>query len=69
MSRVHNPRVIEELRDRIAHLESSAAQKAIVLPSGVREMDERLSGGGYSYQRGFARNGPDTSNGDLPSEQ
>ena len=49
MSRAHNPRVIEELRDRIAHLEGSAAKKAIVLPFGVREMDEHLPGGGLSY--------------------
>ncbi|MDP9762498.1 damage-inducible mutagenesis protein (plasmid) [Rhizobium ruizarguesonis] len=49
MSRAHNPRVIEELRDRIAHLEGSAAKKAIVLPFGVCEMDEHLPGGGLSY--------------------
>jgi hypothetical protein len=49
MSRAHNPRVIEELRDRIAHLEGSAAKKAIVLPFGVREMDGRLPGGGLPY--------------------
>src|ERR1044072_9624518 len=49
MSRAHNPRVIEELRDRIAHLEGSAAKKAIVLPCGVPEMDEHLPGGGLSY--------------------
>jgi hypothetical protein len=49
MSRAHNPRVIEELRDRIAHLEGSAAKKAIVLPFGVREMDEHLPGGGLAY--------------------
>ena len=36
MSRAYNPRVIEELRDRIAHLEGSAAKKAIVLPFGVQ---------------------------------
>lgn len=49
MSSAHNPRVIEELRDRIAHLEGSAAKKAIVLPFGVREMDDRLPGGGLPY--------------------
>jgi hypothetical protein len=41
MSRVHNPRVIEEVRDRIGRLEGSAAKKAIVLPFGGREMDEQ----------------------------
>lgn len=49
MTRAYNPRVIEELRDRIAHLEGGAAKKAIVLPFGVPELDERLPGGGLSY--------------------
>ncbi len=49
MSRAHNPRAIEELRDRIAHLEGSAAKRAIVLPFGIREMDKRLPGGGLPY--------------------
>ncbi|EUB98036.1 hypothetical protein PMI07_006350 [Rhizobium sp. CF080] len=49
MSRVHHPRVIEELRDRIAHLEGGASKKAVVLPFGVGEIDERLPGGGLAY--------------------
>lgn len=49
MSGVHNPRVIEELRHRIAHLEGSASRKAVVLPFGVRQMDERLPRGGLAY--------------------
>ena len=48
MSRAYNPRMIEELRDRIAHLEGSASRKAVVLPFGVRQMDERLPGGGLA---------------------
>jgi hypothetical protein len=42
MSRVHNPRVIEELRDRIGRLEVSAAKQAIVLPFGVARWTSRL---------------------------
>jgi protein ImuA len=42
-------RVVEELRDRIAHLEGSGVRKAVVLPFGVPEMDERLPGGGLAY--------------------
>ncbi len=49
MSRVHNPRMIEELRDRIAHLEGGAARRPAVLPFGVRDIDDRLPGGGLSH--------------------
>jgi len=49
MSRVQNPRIIEELRDRIAHLEAGAAKRSAVLPFGVRDIDERLPGGGLSH--------------------
>jgi len=49
MSHARNSRVVEELRDRIAHLEGSASKKAMVLPFGVREIDERLPGGGLAY--------------------
>lgn len=49
MSRASNPRLIEEPGDRIAHLEGNATKKAILLPFGVREMDDRLSGGGLPY--------------------
>lgn len=49
MSRAHNPRVIEDLRDRIAHLEGSAGRKAVVLPFGVAEIDARLPGGGLAF--------------------
>lgn len=48
MSRAHHPRVIEDLRDRIAHLEGSTGRKAVVLPFGVAEIDTRLPGGGLA---------------------
>ena len=41
--------VIDSLRERIAHLESSASRKAIVLPFDVPQIDERLPGGGLAY--------------------
>jgi protein ImuA len=49
MSRAYNTRVIDDLRQRIAHLEGTASRKAVVLPFGIPEMDERLPGGGLSY--------------------
>ena len=49
MSRAHNPRVIEDLRDRIAHLEGSTGRKAVELPFGVAEIDARLPGGGLAF--------------------
>lgn len=48
MSRAQNPRVIDDLRERIARLEGTATRKAVVLPFGVPEMDERLPGGGLA---------------------
>lgn len=41
--------IISDLRDRIQHLESGAARPKTVLPFGVRELDERLPGGGLAY--------------------
>ena len=49
MSHASSSRVVEELRDRIAHLEGSVSRKALVLPFGVPEVDERLPGGGLAY--------------------
>ncbi|WP_029619608.1 ImuA family protein [Pseudorhizobium marinum] len=49
MSRVHNSRVIDELRDRIAGLEGRGSKNAAVLPFGVCQIDERLPGGGLAY--------------------
>lgn len=41
--------IISDLRDRIQHLESGVARPKTVLPFGVREIDERLPGGGLAY--------------------
>lgn len=41
--------IIDDLRDRIAHLESSSARPKTTLPFGVPEIDERLPGGGLAY--------------------
>ncbi|NYT30551.1 ImuA family protein [Rhizobium sp. WYCCWR 11128] len=43
-----NP-IISNLRDRIQHLEGAIARPKSVLPFGVREIDERLPGGGLAY--------------------
>jgi hypothetical protein len=44
-----NNAVIDDLRDRIAHLEGSSARPKTTLPFGVPEIDERLPGGGLAY--------------------
>lgn len=45
-----NPsRVVEELRERIASLGGNVTPKALFLPFGVPEVDERLPGGGLAY--------------------
>lgn len=49
MARAFHPRALDELRERIAHLEGGAARKSVVLPFGVSAIDERLPGGGLSY--------------------
>lgn len=49
MTHVQTSRVIDDLRERIAHLEGTVARKAVVLPFGVPGMDERLPGGGLAY--------------------
>lgn len=41
--------VVEELRDKIAHLEGTSSLKRSVLPFGVREIDAQLPGGGLAY--------------------
>ena len=46
MTHARSSRVIDDLRDRIAHLEGNASRKALVLPFGVPEIDQRLPGGG-----------------------
>ncbi len=41
--------VISELRERIQHLEGTAARKKQVLPFGIPEIDDRLPGGGLAF--------------------
>lgn len=48
MTHARSSRVIDDLRDRIAHLEGSASRKPLVLPFGVPEIDQRLPGGGMA---------------------
>jgi protein ImuA len=43
-----NP-IIQDLRDRIQHLEGAAVRAKTVLPFGIPEMDDRLPGGGLAY--------------------
>lgn len=65
MSLVRSARVVEELRERIAHLEGSTRRKAVILPFGVREIDSALPGGGLAFGalHEFAGGGTDTVNG------
>ncbi|MCB5203757.1 ImuA family protein [Neorhizobium sp. T786] len=49
MTHAQTSKVIDDLRERIAHLEGSIARKTVVLPFGVAGMDERLPGGGLAY--------------------
>ncbi|WP_075292903.1 ImuA family protein [Pararhizobium arenae] len=48
MTHARRSRVIDDLRDRIAHLEGGASRKQLVLPFGVPEIDQRLPGGGIA---------------------
>lgn len=49
MTHAQTSRVIDDLRERIAHLEGSVSRKAVVLPFGVDEIDQRLPGGGLAF--------------------
>ncbi|MGV1940983.1 ImuA family protein [Agrobacterium sp. 22-211-1] len=49
MLHARTPGIIDDLRERIAHLEGSVGRKALVLPFGVKTIDERLPGGGLAY--------------------
>ncbi|NWJ27546.1 ImuA family protein [Rhizobium sp. RM] len=49
MSHARTSRLIDDLRERIAHLEGAAARKATALPFGVRQIDEHLPGGGIAF--------------------
>ncbi len=57
--------IISDLRDRIQHLESGATRPKTVLPFGIREIDERLPGGGLAYGaiHEFAGGGPGAVDG------
>jgi len=46
--RARNP-ILEDLRERIAHLEGTTTRNAAALPFGVPEMDGRIPGGGLAY--------------------
>jgi protein ImuA len=46
--RARNP-ILEDLRERIAHLEGTTTRNAAALPFGVPEMDDRIPGGGLAY--------------------
>lgn len=46
MSHARTSRLIDDLRERIAHLEGSSVSKAVVLPFGVPNIDHCLPGGG-----------------------
>lgn len=49
MSHVRASKLIDDLRERIAHLEGTTARKAVALPFGVSEIDNHLPGGGLAY--------------------
>lgn len=49
MTHARASKLIDDLRERIAHLEGSSGRKAVVLPFGVREIDMRLPGGGLAF--------------------
>jgi protein ImuA len=49
MSYARSSRVIDDLRESIAHLEGGSAHKAVTLPFGVRQIDDHLPGGGIAF--------------------
>jgi protein ImuA len=40
--------IVEELRERIQHLEGAAARRRLVLPFGIQAIDRHLPGGGLA---------------------
>ncbi len=56
-------RLVDELRDRIVHLEGHNRRVERVLPFGIEKMDGRLSGGGLAFGslHEFAGGGSGTS--------
>lgn len=65
MTYARTTRVLDDLRERIAHLERTSARKSVTLPFGIADVDERLPGGGLAYAaiHEFAGGGTDTVNG------
>ncbi|MDW9481850.1 damage-inducible mutagenesis protein [Sinorhizobium meliloti] len=49
MARAYSSGIMEELREKIAHIEGATSRKERTLPFGVPEIDSRLPGGGLSY--------------------
>ena len=48
-SHAQTSRIIDELRERVARIEGQSARTVGCLPFGLREIDERLPGGGLAY--------------------
>ncbi|TPP06067.1 hypothetical protein [Rhizobium glycinendophyticum] len=46
MSHIRTSKLIEDLRERIAHLGGRPARESVVLPFGVPDIDCHLPGGG-----------------------
>jgi protein ImuA len=65
MTYARTTRVLDDLRDRIAHLEGVSARRSVILPFGIGIVDERLPGGGLAYAaiHEVAGGGTDTVNG------
>jgi protein ImuA len=65
MTHARTSRVVDDLRERIAHLEGSSARRANILPFGIPDMDDRLPGGGLAYAtiHEISGGGTDTVNG------
>lgn len=65
MMHARTSRVLDDLRERIAHLEGSTTRRACALPFGIPEMDVRLPDGGLAYSavHEIAGGGTDTING------
>jgi protein ImuA len=65
MTHARTSRVLDDLRERIAHLEGSSARRANILPFGIPDMDDRLPGGGLAYAtiHEVSGGGTDTVNG------
>lgn len=68
-TRVPNPEVMQELRDRISSLEGSARRRAACLAFDIPEMDAALPGGGLAHGalHEFAGGGSGTVDGAAPA--